>query len=112
MARSIHRPPFDARHEFVVTPTAGRESISVGGALLLAGQRFDKRLVDARRLRQMYEARLLAVASDSVLPIERKKRPLAIGPVDTTLEQPPIAEPVSTQRPRVISRKRSIRAAA
>ncbi|MDO8614624.1 MAG: hypothetical protein Q7T33_02670 [Dehalococcoidia bacterium] len=72
----------DARLEFVVTPPAGRTSLSVGGALLLAGEQLDKRRVDARRLRQMYEARLIALAPGSTLPAARKseKGPLAIGP--------------------------------
>lgn len=91
MARMSSRPPFDARHEFVVTPPAGRAALSVGGAVILAGQRLDKGLVSARRLRQMYDARVLAVAPGSVLPGPARvgPRPGAIGPVDFGL--PPLS---------------------
>lgn len=96
--------------EFVITPPAGRASISVGGVVLLAGQRLDKRLVDARRLRQMYEGRLIAVAPGSVLPVVREKRPLAIGRDAPSLQEPPV-EPAASP-PRGVSRRRMNRVAA
>lgn len=114
MARTRpHRPPFDARHEFVVVPPAGRSAMSIGGRLLLAGQQMDKALVSARRLHQMYEARLIAVAPGSKLPVARERRALAIGPPESappppapqSVEQPPAS------RPRAVPRRRLIRAA-
>lgn len=75
-----HRPPFDARYNFVVTPPAGRPELPVGGAALLAGAPFDKSLVDGRRLRQMYAARLIAVAPGHAPLPAKPSRPRAIGP--------------------------------
>lgn len=58
----LMRPRFDPRHEFVVVPPAGQPVLRVGALELRAGDKFNKALVDARRLRQMYEARLLRIA--------------------------------------------------
>jgi hypothetical protein len=52
-AHAIKRLLFDPRYQFVVTPPYGRTSLSVGGAALQAGTKFDPSLVDGRRLRSL-----------------------------------------------------------
>ena len=74
-----HRPPFDPRYDFVVTPPAGRAALAVGGRTLEAGARFDKASVTQRRLRQMYESRLIALAPGQAL-LARPPRLRVIGP--------------------------------
>lgn len=48
--------------QFVVTPPVGSTSLSIDGVEFRSGQSFDRALVSARRLRQMYDARLLSMA--------------------------------------------------
>lgn len=79
-ARAIKRPMFDPRYRFVVTPPAGRSTLAVGGRALAAGVAFDKTWVDARRLRQMYDARLISVAPGHEPLPAPPRRPRAIGP--------------------------------
>lgn len=109
MARTrAYRPAIDKRHEnavwadpnckFLVTPAAGRLTLSVGGLELPTGTLLDKGKLTPRRLRQMYDARLIALAPGSTLPVGRGPRPRAIGPVDSTLSAKEMLE--GTQRPR------------
>lgn len=93
----------DADSEFVITPPAGRASLAIGGSMLLAGQRLDKSLVpNERRLRQMYEARLITPASGSV------RRPSGGRPLVTV--GPPAGEEISASAPppKLESRSRNI----
>lgn len=98
----------DDRLEFVVTPPAGRVALAVGGSMLLAGQRFDKALVDVRRLRQMYEGRLIALAPGQTPLAPVLSKPRAIGPAEDSSVPAPGAE----QSPRGVIRRRLARAAA
>lgn len=100
--RSTGRPEcFDSRTgrllypdcQFVVTAPAGTTSLSIGGAVLRSGQPFDRALVSARRLRQMYDARLISVAPGS-----------SLGPPG------PAQAPAASQPPRGVPRRRSTRA--
>lgn len=70
---------FAARCDFVATPS-GRPSLSVGGVVIPFGARLDKNLVTARRLRQMYESRHIAIAPGSPRAAAPRVRPLAVGP--------------------------------
>lgn len=104
--------------EFVATPPAGRASISVGGVVLQAGQRLDRAGVDPRRLRQMYENRLIAVAPGSKLVrAQRAARPGAIGPselprMDLSAPEEVSAAPAERAAPsRSVPRRRASRAA-
>lgn len=104
----------DADCEFVITPPAGRASLAVGSSVLLAGQRLDKALVpNERRLRQMYEARLIAPAPGSVRAPSGKRPMVAVSaegpalrPAGEKVPSPvPPAKPES--RPRSVPRRRS-----
>lgn len=97
----------DAGSEFVITPAAGHASLAVGGVILLAGQRLDKALVpDERRLRQMYEQRLIAPAPGSVRRPSGGRPLVTVGPpAGEDLAPTPSTKPES--RPRSILRRRS-----
>jgi hypothetical protein len=104
-AHAIKRLLFDPRYQFVVTPPYGRTSLSVGGAALQAGTKFDPSLVDGRRLRQMYDARLISVApGHAPLPAASPRR-RAIGPArNPPQDGPPPAAPVGVKRGGVLRR--------
>lgn len=99
----------DAGSEFVITPPAGRASLAIGSSVLLAGQRLDKALVpNERRLRQMYEARLIAPAPGSVRQPSRTKPLVTVGPPVGDDQAPAPVPPVKPEsRPRSIPRRRS-----
>ncbi len=54
--RANYREPFDRERDFVTS-----RSLPVSGRVFTPGERFDKTLVTDRRLRQMYEQRILNV---------------------------------------------------
>lgn len=110
-SKRLNRPPFDARHKFVVTPPGGRTHIFVGGRAFAHGDEMDKTLVTPRRLRQMYESsRVIAVAPGSTLPAAPARRPGSIGsstilPPDA--QTPPVqAESTKKVRARAVPRRR------
>ena len=99
-----HRPPFDPRCEFVHS-----RSGSVGGLHVIAGEQVEKSDITDRRLRQMYDARMIQYAPGQV-PGPPPKKPLAVGPTD--LRNPGVATPPEKKAPRRIARVRSRRAEA
>lgn len=87
----------DASCEFVASRTQ-----RVNGVPLEAGASFDKTQVDERRLRQLYDARAIALAPESE-PVAPPPRKLAVGPTDlihTGLDgqRPPIKQRVARRR--------------
>lgn len=107
-ARAVKRPPFDPRYAFVVTPTAGRRDITVSGARLAAGAVLDKNTVDGRRLRQMYEARLISVApGHAPLPAQPRRLRRAVGP-GAAVPPPVVAAPAAPTDPVVDKKPRGV----
>ena len=94
------RPAFDPRHEFVVTPPGGQATLAVGGVSFGHGDPMDRSLVSARRLRQMYDARLIAIAPGSKLKAARKPKPGAVGPTDHMLTGADMLAGKKSARPR------------
>lgn len=106
---TTRRLPFDPACDFVVL-----KDCRVAGVAFSAGDAFDKTLVDARRLRQMYEATRLITYAEGQTPAmpPRGRKPGAIGPTELVRPAPPApaateAIPVRRQRglPRIRSRR-------
>jgi hypothetical protein len=106
--RRSSRPTFDPAGEFVVTARAGGKPLPLGGVKMLSGEQVDKSKVDARRLRLMYEQRLIQYAPGCG-PGAPAPRPLAVGPTD--LENPGVASPPARSKKRAVPRRRLLRAA-
>lgn len=99
MPKTLRRPPFDRRYDFV----ALRE-MRLSGKLVPAETPIDKTLVEPRRLRQMYDVRLIELApGQKTLP--RAARPRAVG----TTRLPGEPEPPAPARG--VVRRRMSRAA-
>lgn len=101
----------DPRCLFVVTPPAGRASLSVAGRAFAFGEVIDKSLVDARRLRQMYEARVISLAPGCALPATAA-RPRAVGPTGPVAPPAETAAPAAPPAPHAVTRRRLVRSAA
>lgn len=101
----------DPRCLFVATPPAGRASLPVAGRAFAFGEAIDKSLVDARRLRQMYEARVISLAPGCALPVAAP-RPRAVGPTGPVAPPAEAAAPADPPAPRAVARRRLVRRAA
>ncbi len=99
-----HRPPFDPRCEFAYS-----RSMQVGGAAVLAGEQVSRGAIAPRRLRLMYEGRLIQYAPGQK-PGKPAPRLLAVGPTD--MKHPGEAHPPGKKIARRIARAVSRRAAA
>lgn len=78
IARGVgHKQAYvDATCDFVAV-----RNFKIAGAIVSAGQPFDKSMVDARRLRQLYNQRLITLAPGAS-PATPARRPRAVGPTD------------------------------
>jgi len=68
MEKVYPRAKFDQQNEFVA-----QRNFEFGAHTISAGQRFDKSLCPPRRLRQLYEARYLRMATAEELTPKRSR---------------------------------------
>ena len=73
----IWLPKFDPKREYVVN----KPMLSVGDKILFAGDLFDKSLVSARRLKQLYEFRKIALTKEETVSRTDKPTIVKAGPV-------------------------------
>lgn len=87
----------DAGCDFVLT-----RPLTMNGRTIPGGTVLDKASVSERTLKQLYDARSLALASGSV-STPTPPRPLAVGPTD--LQNPGVARPPEKVKRRGVARR-------
>ena len=87
MARPIWRKDFDSRYEFVAI-----RPLRFAEGTVLVGERLDKAAVPTRRLRQLYDARMIDIAGTPLVVAEPSPPPMPESPGDVVPPSPPAAE--------------------
>lgn len=68
--KAFPRAKFDQRRSYVTL-----REFRLSGQMIAVGQLFDKALVDTRKLRQLYDARYLRMATTAEEPTSSRSRP-------------------------------------
>lgn len=72
LSRPLRLDKFDESRTFIV-----RKNVRVSGHDFVPGEQFDKALVTVRRLRQMYEQRIVIMADEELVKtLARRRRPV------------------------------------